>query len=64
MQFQVGVNAGSIWYELEKGESTPVKLKKATQLDDKNFWMSLGWLLREDKIIMTKSGKSFKIRLK
>lgn len=64
MQFQVGVDAGSIWYELEKGESTPAKIKKATQLDDKNLWMSLGWLLREDKITVTKKGNSFKINLK
>ncbi|WP_286144908.1 winged helix-turn-helix domain-containing protein [Bacteroides caecimuris] len=48
---KAGVIAGTIWNALNETEGmTAKKLKKATKLVDKDLFLGLGWLLREDKI--------------
>lgn len=50
----VGDCAGKIWRALEgKNSLTQKEIKKATKLKDKEFYLGLGWLLREDKINVT-----------
>lgn len=47
----VGTYAGQIWCALEgKNALSQKEIKKATKLKDKEFYLGLGWLLREDKI--------------
>ena len=48
---KAGVIAGNIWNALNETEGmTAKKLKKATKLVDKDLFLGLGWLLREDKV--------------
>ena len=48
---KAGETAGKIWNALNGTEGMPAKqLKKATKLVDKDLYLGLGWLLREDKI--------------
>lgn len=48
---KAGETAGKIWNALNGTDGLPVKqLKKATKLIDKDLYLGLGWLLREDKI--------------
>ena len=48
---KAGVIAGQIWNALNGTEGlTHKQIKKATKLVDKDFFLGLGWLLREDKV--------------
>ena len=48
---KAGVTAGVIWNALNGTEGMTAKqLKKATKLVDKDLFLGLGWLLREDKV--------------
>ncbi len=48
---KAGVIAGTIWNALNETEEKNAKqLKKATKLVDKDLFLGLGWLLREDKV--------------
>ena len=52
MQEKAGVIAGAIWNVLDRVESMSAKdLKKAVKLKtEKELYLGLGWLLREDKL--------------
>ena len=48
---KAGDIAGNIWIALNGTEvMTAKQLKKATKLVDKDLFLGLGWLLREDKL--------------
>ena len=48
---KAGETAGKIWNVLNGTEGLTAKqIKKATKLVDKDLFLDLGWLLREDKI--------------
>ncbi|SHE32467.1 Winged helix-turn-helix domain [Bacteroides faecichinchillae] len=48
---KAGEIAGNIWNVLNGTEGMTAKqLKKATKLVDKDLFLGLGWLLREDKL--------------
>ena len=48
---KAGETAGKIWNALNGTEGLTAKqLKKTTKLIDKDLFLGLGWLLREDKI--------------
>ena len=48
---KAGVIAGTICNALNETEGMTAKqLKKATKLVDKDLFLGLGWLLREDKV--------------
>ena len=54
MNEMVGEYAGLIWRALEgKNALSQKEIKKATKLKDNEFYLGLGWLLREDKINVT-----------
>ena len=61
-----GVIAGKIWEALnEKGELSVKDLKKATKMkSEKDLYLGLGWLLREDKIETTAVEKDIMVTLK
>lgn len=67
MQEQTGAIAGMIWQALNaKGELTLRKLQKTLESEapEPFFDWAIGWLAREDKIVITRKQRSFSIRLK
>lgn len=49
----IGTNAGLVWQALNEAQTLGVKqLKKATKLKDKEVFAALGWLARENKIVL------------
>lgn len=51
LKSKAGQMAGKIWTALNGTEGlTHKQIKKATKLVDKDFFLGLGWLLREDKV--------------
>ncbi|MBQ8521826.1 MAG: winged helix-turn-helix domain-containing protein [Bacteroides sp.] len=52
---KAGVLAGQIWEALNGTEGvTQKQIKKAAKLKaDKDFFLGLGWLLREDKLVVS-----------
>jgi hypothetical protein len=66
MHKEIGETAGKIWRYLNgKGEITLNKLKTDTKENNRIFYMSIGWLAREDKIKFTRGQKKeLKVSLK
>ena len=57
---KAGVIAGKIWETLNGCDGkTQKQIKKATKLVDKDLFLGLGWLLREDKIEQAKLKGNF-----
>ncbi len=62
---QIGINAGKVWDELElNGEMTTGSLKKSLGLAPFNLNIAIGWLAREDKILISRKGNTIKLQLK
>ena len=61
-----GSMAGAIWNALnENGTLGAKELKKATKAkSEKELYLGLGWLLREDKLNVADDGKTFTLSLK
>jgi hypothetical protein len=48
---ETGTNAGIIWQYIDtNGQCSTIELQKRLKMNDKEFFMALGWLSREDKI--------------
>lgn len=62
----IGTNAGAIWTALsENGAMNTKDLKKAAKIKtDKDLYLAMGWLLREDKINVTEADKVITVELK
>ncbi len=65
-QEKAGALAGKIWEALNaNGELLGKDLKKAIKVRaDKDLYLGLGWLLREDKIVVTEEDKDITVVLK
>ena len=52
---KAGVLAGQIWIALNETEGlTQKQIKKVAKMKaDKDFFLGLGWLLREDKVVVS-----------
>lgn len=51
LQEKAGETAGKIWAVLnEEGTLTQKQIKKMAKISEKDFFLGLGWLLREDKL--------------
>lgn len=62
---QVGEFAGMIWRALEgKNSLSQKEIKKITKMKDKEFYLGLGWLLREDKLNVTEGEEEVYFGLK
>lgn len=49
----IGSYAGMVWNALNEADALGVKqIKKITKLKDKECYAALGWLARENKIVM------------
>jgi len=65
MSEEIGTMAGAIWHALEaNGEMTLAKLKKELNAGSPLFDWAIGWLAREDKIMLTTENRSVRICLK
>lgn len=63
----IGDAAGHVYRLLENGEANLTNVKKALKengFDAQTVFMAIGWLAREDKICMQKSGNVWSINLK
>ena len=64
MQQEIGSAAGMIWNTLDaKGELSVAQLKKEVKGKAPIFDWAIGWLAREDKVVITQEKRSFCIRL-
>ena len=66
LEQSIGLSAGQIYNYLSEneGQATFTKLKKDLDLKGNFAELGLGWLAREEKIELAKSGNSLKIRLR
>jgi hypothetical protein len=65
MTEEIGTMAGVIWHTLEaNGEMTLPKLKKELKAGSPLFDWAIGWLAREDKIMLTSEKRSIRVCLK
>lgn len=65
---EIGKNAGKIWKTLEKNKETDIpSITRLAKIKETNIYHALGWLAREDKILIKKglfNTMYFKIQLK
>jgi Winged helix-turn-helix domain (DUF2582) len=65
MQEEIGITAGAIWQALDaNGEMSLAALKKEVNGKAPIIDWAIGWLAREDKIVLTRQKRSYLIRLK
>ena len=65
MHGEIGTAAGSIWHALDgKSALTLAQLKKEVTGESPLFDWAIGWLAREDKIVITPEKRSFRVQLK
>ena len=65
MIVQIGETAGKIWQLLDiQGELTLTRIKSEVKAEDLILHAALGWLAREKKIKIVKSGRSLTISLR
>jgi len=56
MKEKIGSNAGIVWNTLNgKGEMNLKDVKKVTKLTEKDLYAALGWLSREDKVVIVEN---------
>ncbi|MBN1933089.1 MAG: winged helix-turn-helix domain-containing protein [Anaerolineae bacterium] len=62
----IGIAAGRVWgFLAENGESSRAQIKKALpDLDEFTIAAAIGWLAREDKVILVQAGRAFNVALK
>ena len=52
----IGYNAGLVWNALNEADALGLKqIKKVTKLKDKDLYAALGWLARENKILIAEN---------
>lgn len=66
MNEKVGTLAGAVWTALnENGVMTAKDLKKVVKAKtDKELFLAIGWLLREDKLNVEEDEKNINLSLK
>jgi hypothetical protein len=65
--FSIGDAAGHVYRLLEKKESNLANVKKTLKksgFDSETVLMAIGWLAREEKLLMQKNGNICTIKLK
>ena len=61
---KVGESAGAIWnYLKDRSDAPTAELRKALEMNDATFWMAVGWLARENKVVFNRQGKEISIGL-
>ncbi len=58
LESEIGYNAGMVWKILDIwGDADLRTIKRLSNLDDSNLQSALGWLAREDKIVINENQK-------
>lgn len=61
----MGMAAGELWQYLNKnGASSASKIVKESELDSKSIQRAIGWLAKEDKLVVTTKGRTELLALK
>lgn len=61
---KIGTNAGKVWAQLDEDGRLNIKqLKKAVKLTDKDLYAALGWLARENKLVLQQIEKELYVSL-
>ena len=61
----IGINAGNLWEYLKaNGPSSPTALEKALSLPKNDLQRAIGWLSKEDKLLVETVGKTETLSLK
>lgn len=61
----IGETAGKVWHYLEEaGEANLNQIKKGVKADPNLILQAIGWLAREDKLIIEKKGRFITYALK
>jgi Winged helix-turn-helix domain (DUF2582) len=64
MHEEIGTTAGTIWQALNNnGELSLPILKQQVAAKSPVFDWALGWLAREDKVVISRQQKSYRVRL-
>jgi hypothetical protein len=64
MDKEIGTTAGAIWQALNaNGELSLPNLKQQVEAKSPVFDWAVGWLAREDKVVITRHQKSYRVRL-
>ena len=64
MHEEIGTTAGAIWRALNaNGELSLPSLKQQVGAKAPIFDWALGWLAREDKVVIARHQKSYRVRL-
>lgn len=64
-EIEIGINAGKIWnYLNENGATDVIKMKIDLNFSNTALFLALGWLAREDKIIIVKEKNEIRVKLK
>ncbi len=62
---EIGTLSGQIWHYLNKnGETDVIKIKHDLNCTNHKLYLALGWLARENKILITRNNVEIKIALK
>lgn len=62
---EIGTSAGEIWRYLNEHNETAVwEIKSSLNMTNSKLFLALGWLLREDKILLFRDGGILKVKLK
>lgn len=65
MQELIGLTAGRIWqYLADHGEVSRIELKFALDISNTLLHLALGWLAREEKIVIKNEGKECLLTLR
>ena len=55
----IGYNAGLLWNALNEADALGLKqIKKITKLKDKELYAAIGWLAREDKLLIAEDAEN------
>jgi hypothetical protein len=61
---KIGENAGKVWaVHNDNKEMNIIKLKKLANLNDKDLFLALGWLSKENKVLFGGDKSNYKICL-
>jgi len=64
MHEEIGTIAGAIWQALNaRGELSLPGLKGQVEAKSPVFEWAIGWLAREDKVVITRHQRSYRVRL-
>ena len=61
---KIGINAGKVWVQLDKEGRVNIKaLKKTINITYNDLYAAIGWLAREEKLILETEGKEIFVSL-